>query len=192
MSKDPFYEQILAGLNGTLNPHVFQECMDTLLQEVFSTLVPVRGGKDSGMDGAIADGEGEPFPVVTTTTEDVERNLRDSLDSFVKRKQPPRKVVLATSQAMTPQRRLKLMDLARERGFTLVQVYEQRGVANLLYKSPRWYKQLLGLSGQPSALSVIPRSRRPLLDLEPIGRDRDREWLRQTTGDRVLSGEPGS
>ncbi len=166
--------------------------MADLLREMFPTLVPVRGGKDSGMDGAIADAEGEPFPLVVTTGEDVERNLRGSLDSFVERKQPARKVVFATSQALTPQRRLKLMDLARERGFTLVQVIDQRGVANLLSKSPRWYKQLLGLSGQPSALSVVPRSRRPLLDLEPIGRAGDLEWLQQTTGDRILSGEPGS
>ena len=166
--------------------------MADLLRDAFPTLVPVRGGKDSGMDGAIADGEGEPFPLVTTTAEDVERNLRNSLDSFVERQQPRRKVVFATSQALTPQGRLKLMDLARERGFTLVQVVEQRGVANLLQKSPSWYKKLLGLSGQPSALSVVPRSRRPLLDLEPIGRDRDLEWLRQATGDRILSGEPGS
>jgi hypothetical protein len=192
MSKDPFYEQILAGLNGALDPQEFEDCMADLLRELFPTLVPVRGGKDSGMDGAIADGEGEPFPLVVTTGEDVERNLRGSLDSFVERKQPSRKVVFATSQALTPQRRLKLMDQARERGFTLVQVIDQRGVANLLYKSSRWYKQLLGLSGQPSALSVVPRSRRPLLDLEPIGRAGDLEWLQQTTGDRVLSGEPGS
>ncbi len=166
--------------------------MADLLRELFPTLVPVHGGKDSGMDGAIADGEGEPFPLVTTTAEDVERNLYESLDSFVERKQPPRKVVFATSRALTPQRRLKLMDLARERGFTLVQVIEKRGVANLLYSSPRWCKQLLDLSGHSSVLSVIPRSRRPLLDLKPIGRDQDLEWLRQTTGDRVLSGEPGS
>jgi hypothetical protein len=192
MSNDPFYEQVLAGLNGTLNPQDFEDCMADLLRELFPTLVPVRGGKDSGMDGAIADGEGEPFPLVVTTGEDVERNLRDSLDSFIERRQPARKVVFATSQVLTPPRRLKLMDLARERGFTLIQVIDQHGVANLLAKSPRWYKKLLGLSGTPSALSVVPRSRRPLLDLEPIGRAGDLEWLQQTAGDRVLSGEPGS
>ncbi len=192
MSQDPFYEQILAGLKGTLNPHVFEECMADLLREAFPTLVPVHGGKDSGMDGAIADGEGEPYPLVTTTAKDVRRNLRKSINSFLKRRQPARKVVFATSQSLTPQRQLGLKDLAREKGFKLVHLVEQRGVANLLYNSPRWCKQLLDLSGQPSALSVVPRTRRPLLDLDPIGRDRDLEWLRQTTGDRILSGEPGS
>ncbi|MFL6196460.1 MAG: hypothetical protein ACJ75H_19925 [Thermoanaerobaculia bacterium] len=192
MPQDPFYEQILAGLNGSLDPQVFEDCVADLLREQFPTLVPVRGGKDSGMDGAVADGEGEPFPLVVTTAQDVRRNLRKSLDSFVKRGQPARKVVFATSRVLTPQRRLNLMDLARGKGFTLVQIIEQRGVANLLMKSPRWYKQLLGLSGQPSALSVVPRSRRPLLDLEPIGRAGDLEWLQQTAGDRMVSGEPGS
>jgi hypothetical protein len=194
MSQDPFYEQILAGLNGSLNPQDFEDCMADLLRDAFPGLVPVHGGKDSGMDGAIADdeSEGEPFPLVTTTAENVERNLQKSLDSFLKRKQPPRKVIFATSQSLTPQKRLKLMDLAREKGFTLRQVIEQRGIADRLYKSPRWCKQLLGLSGQPSALSVVPPTRRPLLDLDPIGRDRDLEWLRQTVGDRVISGEPGS
>src|SRR4051812_1594648 len=192
MSKDPFYEQILAGLNGALDPQEFEDCMADILRELFPTLVPVHGGTDSGMDGAIADGEGEPYPLVTTTAKDVRRNLRKNIDSFLKQKQPPRKLVFATSRSLTPRRQLGLKNLAREKGFKLVYLVEQRGVANLLYNSPRWYKQLLHLSGQPSALSVVPRSRRPLLDLEPIGRDRDLEWLQQATGDRILSGEPGS
>jgi hypothetical protein len=192
MSKDPFYEQILAGLNGTLNPQEFEDCMADLLRELFPTLVPVHGGTDSGMDGAIADGEGEPYPLVTTTAKDVRRNLRKNIDSFLKQKQPPRKLVFATSRSLTPKRQLGLKNLARGKGFTLVYLVEQRGVANLLYNSPRWCKQLLDLSGRPSALSVVPRTRRPLLDLKPIGRDQDLEWLRQSVGDRILSGEPGS
>jgi hypothetical protein len=192
MPKDSFYEKILEGLAGPLNPQDFEDCIADLLRDVFPGLVPVRGGKDSGMDGAIADGEGEPFPLVTTTAEDVERNLMGSLDAFQKRRQPARKVVFATSQSLTPQRRLKLMDLVRERDLKLVQIFEQRGVADRLYRDSVWCKKLLGLSGQPSALSAIPISRRPLLDLEPIGRDQDLEWLRQTVGDLVLSGEPGS
>ena len=82
MSQDPFYEQILAGLNGTLDPQQFEDCMADLLRELFPTLVPVHGGKDSGMDGAIADGEGEPYPLVTTTAKDVRRNLRKSITPF--------------------------------------------------------------------------------------------------------------
>lgn len=192
MSRDPFYQQILEGLAGPLNPQDFEDCMADLLRELFPTLVPTHGGKDSGMDGAIADGQGEPFPLVTTTAKDVRRNLRKSINSFLTRQQPARKLVVATSRSLTPQRQFGLKDLARESGFTLIYLIEQRGVANLLYNSPRWCKQLLDLSGEPSALSVVPRSRRPLLDLEPIGRTQDIEWLRQTRSDRIISGEPGS
>ena len=56
MSRDPFYEQILAGLNGLSDAErtLFQDCVTDLLRDTFPSLVPLRGGKDSGMDGAIA------------------------------------------------------------------------------------------------------------------------------------------
>jgi hypothetical protein len=192
MSRDPFYEQILAGLNGHLDPALFEECITDLLRLDFPTLVPVRGGKDSGMDGAIADGEGEPYPLVVTTAKDVERNLKRSLDSWLKRKRPRRKVALATSRALTPERQHKLKDIAREKGFTLDWFIEQSGVADRLLGSGYWCERLLGLTGEPSTLSVVPISRRPLLEIEPIGRDADLAWLETTSGDRVLSGAPGS
>src|SRR5436305_8481264 len=192
MPPDPFYEEILAGLNGPLDRDLFEACMTDLLRDTFPSLVPVRGGKDSGMDGAIADGEGEPYPLVATTAKDVKRNLTRSLDSLLKRKRPRRKVVLATSQALTPERQHKLKDLAQEKGFTLVGLIEQSGVADRLRENGYWRERLLGLTGEPSTLSVVPASRRPLLDLEPIGRDGDIEWLKTTSGDRVLSGAPGS
>src|SRR5947209_9343459 len=194
MSRDPFYEEILAGLNGLSDSDrtLFQDCMTDLLRDTFPSLVPVRGGKDSGMDGAIADGEGEPYPLVVTTAEDVERNLTRSLDSFLKRKRPRRKVALATSQALTPERQHKLKDLAQKKGFMLVWLIEQSGVADRLRENGYWRERLLGLTGEPSTLSVVPASRRPLLDIEPIGRDGDIEWLRTTSDDRVLSGAPGS
>jgi hypothetical protein len=194
MSRDLFYEQILAGLNG-LGPSdrdLFQDCMTDLLRDTFPGLVPVRGGKDSGMDGAIADGKGEPYPLVATTAKDVERNLKRSLSSYLKRKRPRREVVLATSQALTPERQHKLKDLAQGKGFTLVGLIEQSGVADRLRENGYWRERLLGLTGEPSTLSVVPASRRPLLDVEPIGRDGDIEWLKTTSEDRVLSGAPGS
>jgi len=192
MSRDPFYEEILAGLNGLSDRDLFETCMTDLLRDTFPSLVPVRGGKDSGMDGAIADGEGEPYPLVVTTAKDVRRNLKKSLDSWLKRKRPPRKVVLATSQALTPDYQHKLKDVAQERGFTLVGLIEQSGVADRLRENGYWRERLLGLTGEPTSLSVVPASRRPLLDIEPIGRDGDIEWLKTTSGDRVLSGAPGS
>jgi hypothetical protein len=194
MPRDPFYEQILAGLNGLSDAErtLFQDCVTDLLRDTFPSLVPVRGGKDSGMDGAIADGEGEPYPLVVTTAKDVKRNLTRSLDSLLKRKRPRRKVVLATSQALTPERQHKLKDLAQEKGFILVGLIEQSGIADRLRENSYWCERLLGLTGEPSTLSVVPVSRRPLLDVEPIGRAGDIEWLKTTSGDRILSGAPGS
>ncbi|HEY3571871.1 MAG TPA: hypothetical protein VGP73_28335 [Thermoanaerobaculia bacterium] len=192
MSWDPFYEEILAGLNGPLDRYLFQDCITDLLRDTFPSLVPVRGGKDSGMDGAIADGEGEPYPLIVTTAKDVKRNLTRSLDSLLKRKRPRRKVVLATSRALTPEFQHKLKDVAQEKGFTLVGLIEQSGVADRLRENGYWRERLLGLTGEPSTLSAVPASRRPLLGIEPVGRDGDIEWLKATSGDRVLSGAPGS
>ncbi len=166
--------------------------MGDLLRDIFPSLVPVRGGSDAGMDGAIVDENGEPFPLVCTIEEDVIGNLTGSLDAFLKRGLKARKVALATSQSLTPPRRHNLVERAREKGFTMVQVVDQSGVADRLYRNSRWCRELLGLSGAPSALSVVPPTRRQLIDLEPVGREADLEWLRTTSGDRVLSGQPGS
>jgi hypothetical protein len=79
MIRDPFYRQIIDRLKGPLDPELFEQCAADLLRAIYPTLVPMRGGADSGMDGAIADGEGEPFSLVTTTDERVLRNLTRSL-----------------------------------------------------------------------------------------------------------------
>jgi hypothetical protein len=189
---DPFYRRMLAGLDGRLDPDVFQACVNDLLRDTFPGLVPISGGGDAGMDGAIADGRGEAFSLVCTTAKNVIGNLSTNLDSYLKSGGGRRRVVLATSQALTPPRRRNLEARAREKGFILVQVVERRGVADRLYRSPRWCRELLGLAGTPPALSVVPRTRRPLLEIALIGREGDLEWMRTTTGDRLISGHPGS
>jgi hypothetical protein len=189
---DPLHQQILDRLAGELDGRVFEDCACDLLRDVYPGLAPVRGGRDAGMDGAIADGEGEAFPLICTTREDFHRNLVESLDSYLASGRRRRKAVFATSQAITPTKRRGLEDAAQERGFALVQIVDRHGMAQRLYRSPRWLRQLLGLSGAPSALSVVPRSRRPLLELVPVGREEDLEWIRSTPGDLVVAGEPGS
>ena len=67
MIRDPFYRQISERLSSDLDPELFEQCAADLLREVYPSLVPIKGGTDSGMDGAIADGEGEPFPLVSTS-----------------------------------------------------------------------------------------------------------------------------
>lgn len=189
---DPLHQQILDRLAGELDGRVFEDCVCDLLRDVFPSLVPVRGGSDAGMDGAIADGEEEPFPLICTTRHDFHRNLVASLDSFLLRGRRPRKAVFATSQEITPEKRYRLEDAAQERDFTLVQIVDRHGLAQRLYWKPRWLRDLLGLSGTPSALSTVPQSRRPLLELEPVGREEDLAWLRSKPGDLVIAGEPGS
>lgn len=191
MLRDPFYRQILQALEGHLDHQVFERCMGDLLRPDFPGLVPVPGGGDSGFDGIIPDEEGA-FPLVCTTGEDVERNLAKSLDSVVKRGWPARRVALATSQALTPQRLLGLIEKAQGKGFRLHPPFARTALADRLYRNSDWCKELLQLDGRPSPLSVVPLTHRPLIDLEPVGRQTDLEWLEGTGEDRVLAGEPGS
>ena len=77
-------------------------------------------------------------------------------------------------------------------GFVPAQIYDQDAVANLLYRSPKWARDLLSVTGDPPALSVFPRTRRPFLELELVGRDRELTELRACKGDLLLLGQPGS
>lgn len=193
MIRDPFYRQIIARLEKRgLDPELFEQCAADLLRAWYPTLVPIPGGADSGMDGALADGKGEPFPLISTTSENVIGNLTRNLKSYLKEGKTRRKVVLATSQHLTPRRINNLYKRASELGFTLVGVCTQEGIANLLYRSPEWCLELLNLTGDPPALSVVPLSERPLLTHTLVGREADFLWLWQEGGDRLLVGQPGS
>lgn len=190
--RDEFYQRIISSLQGPLNADLFEACACDLLRSVYPTLVPIKGGGDAGMDGAIADGLGEPFPLVCTTGTDVLQNLTTSLNSYMAHDRQRRKVVLATSQHLTPARRRHLEDRARGLGFTLINIYDQAAIADLLYRSPKWCRDLLDITGNPPALSIIPLTHRPLLDSILVGRDTDLEWLRAGNNDRLLVGQPGS
>jgi hypothetical protein len=191
--KDHFYRQILEALGEiAIDPRLFEDGMCDLLRDVFPGLVPVPGGSDAGFDGAIGDGKRIPYPLVCTTEADVIGNLTKSLKSYLRHGYERRKTALATSRALSAPQRRNLERRAREKGFTLVQIFDQRALADRLYHSPRWCRELLGLSGTIAALSPVPQSRRPQLELELVGREADVEWLLCTAGDRLISGEPGS
>lgn len=192
MKRDSFYRQIIEGLNGPLDPDLFEDCAADLLRSIYPSLVPIHGGKDAGMDGAIADGLGEPLPLITTTSKNAIRNLTNNLSSYMNEGGKRRRCVFATSRHLTPRRIRNLERRASKLGFTLIQTYHQRAIGNLLYHRPEWCLELLGLTGRPPALSVIPKTKRPLLDLEIVGRKADLEWVKQTQGDRLLVGQPGS
>ncbi|MBN1618482.1 hypothetical protein JW887_04015, partial [Candidatus Dojkabacteria bacterium] len=146
MLRDPFYNQIIERLQGKLDPDLFEACAADLLQTIYPTLVPIRGGTDAGMDGAVADGQGEPFPLVTTTSKNVIGNLTRNLTSYLEHGGTRRKVILTTSQELTPKKQRNLYKRAAELGFTLLNIHEQATMANLLYRSPEWCKELLNLT----------------------------------------------
>jgi hypothetical protein len=85
VKRDQFYGEIWNRLGQPLDPDVFERCVCDLLRAEHPSLVPVRGGGDSGMDGAIADGEGPAFPLICTTSSHVIGNLSKNLASYLKR-----------------------------------------------------------------------------------------------------------
>ena len=192
MPHDPFYIDILDGLNGNLDPNVFEACVADLLRSIYPALVPIRGGGDAGMDGAIADLSGVPFPLVTTTSSDAIGNLTRNLNSYVKYGGERRNVVFATSRDLTPRRKRNLEKRAHELGFTLIQTHDQTAIADLLYRDLRWCRELLGLTGTPPALSRIPLTVRPMISQVLIGREESLDWLQSQTSDCLLTGQPGS
>lgn len=190
--RDPYYRKILEGLAGPLDWRRFQDGAVDLLRDVYPGLVPIHGSYDYGMDGAIADGEGEAYPFIVTTARDVIGNFTQNLASYIAGGGPRRLAVVATSTELSPTQQENLKKRAREQRFTLVGIHDRRDFASRLYRSSRWAKELLGITGEPPALSSIPQTRRPLReDLELVGRHADLEWLRTTAGDRLVVGQPG-
>ena len=193
MKHDPFYRQIVERLNGDIDADVFEECVVDLIRRYDNYFaVPILGGQDGGMDGAVADGEGEPFPIITTTSNRVIGNLTRNLKQYIAVDGKRRKCIVATSNTLTSRKRENLRERAYEFKFTLVQILDQSAVAARLYHDPKWCKELLQLTGKPPVLSVIPKTQRELLDHELIGREPVTDWLRNATGDKLLIGEPGA
>ncbi len=192
MNRDSFYCQIIERLNEKLDPELFEQCSTDLLRVIYPGLTPMRGGSDSGMDGAIADGLGEPFPLVATTHKNVIGNLTHNLNTYIREGHSRRLAVLATSHPLTPRKKQNLYARARELDFELVNIHDQDALANLLYHSPAWCLELLNLPSNPPPLSKVPRTERPLLHAPLIGREAALPWLRQTGDDRILIGQPGA
>ncbi|MEQ9247477.1 MAG: helix-turn-helix domain-containing protein, partial [Nitratireductor sp.] len=192
IARDTHHAAILKALSGHLDPEVFEACAADLLRQQWPGLVPVRGGSDDGFDGAIAtDGE-EPFPLVTTTGTAAKDNLRRNLKRAIGSGWTPKTAIFATSRRVTPKTRKAMRDVAREFGITLAQIYDQEWFANSLYRESGWCKRLLGVTGRPSALSIIPVSNRPVIGDRVIGRDACLEQLRSLDRDCLLVAGPGA
>ena len=190
--RDPHHGAILTALQGHLDPDTFEACAVDLVHDEGWQVVPVPGGTDDGFDGAIADGSGEPFPLAVTTGKNPVGNLRSSLKQVRKKGWNVDRAMFATSRQTNGALRGKLRDAAREAGFTLSQTYDQDWFASRLYANPTWCQRLLGITGRPRALSVYPKTRRPVLGDAVLGRESDMRWLDKTQQDCLLVGGPGS
>ena len=189
---DEHHRAIIDALNRRLDPGTFEECAVELLRVEWPTLVSVSGGADDGFDGAVADGTGEPFPLVTTTGEKLVPNLSRNLDQANRKDWHPTKALFATSRHITTAMRDRLFDAARARGVTLLQTYDQDWFAQRLYQTPEWCSRLLGVTGRPAALSLFPITQRPLIGDVVLGRQREVQWLLKQQRDCLVVGEPGS
>ncbi|MEP7010104.1 MAG: hypothetical protein ABJC13_07260 [Acidobacteriota bacterium] len=190
--RDPYYRKILDALEeGPISPDAFERCAVDLLRADFPGIALVPGGSDGGFDGAIPV-NGRWWPLVCTTGDDLTGNLRENLKTVRARDAYADTAVFATTKAIDGRLRTALEKAAADLGFHLHLIHGAEDFVLLLYHRSEWCKELLGLDGQPSALSTIPQTRRPLLDLEPVGRESDIDWLLQTDGPRLLVGGRGS
>ena len=192
MVRDPLYRAIEEGLGGRLDPELFERCAVELLREVYPGLVPIGGGEGGGVVGAIADSRGgAPIPLVVTTGGNVIGNLTKNLKSYRGRWGTAHEAVVATSQALTGRRRINLAERAGELGFVLRNIHDQADFVGRLYGHPAWRRELLGLTGDPPALSAFPSSPRPWPTQQLLGRDEESAWLRKANRDAVIAGQPG-
>ena len=195
MIRDSHYRAILDGLSATgLDHDAFERCALDLLRGIYPGLTPVEGGRDLGMDGLDASDPDAPVISTATTAQDVRRNLVGSIQSHRRQSESigARHVVVATTQPATATLHEGLRKAAADEGVQLVGLHGRQAIADLLYRSSRWTRELLGLPGVPSALSAVPLSSRPMNNLPLIGRDADKEWLAASSGDIVVSGHPAS
>src|ERR1017187_9303790 len=192
MFRDPLYRQIRRQLRALKDGNTFELCANDLLSKIFPSLAPREGGDDAGLDGLIASEDKSSIQLICTTGEDVLGNLTGSIESNLKKGGKSHACILATSQRLTNPRKRTLEERAKKLGRTLIQIYDQAAMAQLLYRDARWLKELLGLAGDPPPLSLFPVTSRPLFDIPPLGRDDDIFKITNATGDVVLVGQPGS
>lgn len=191
MVRDPLYRKIQQRLGERLDPHLFERCAVELLRPAYAGLVPVTGGGDAGMDGAVPAKAGDALPLIVTTAKNDLANLAGNLKSYRRSGGRATEAVFATSQALTPQKRRNREARARELGFTLRNIHDRDDFTGRLYRDSRWRVELLGLPGHPPALSALPRSPGPYRTGKLVDRDKELDWLRQHRGDALLVGQPG-
>jgi hypothetical protein len=191
MTRDPLFQKIVAALSGDLDEDAFERCAASLLRDVYATLAPMSGGNDAGFDGAVGTTLG-PYPLLAT----VDRrgplaNVRKNLTAYAGKGDGPKQAVVATPRVVTNKQKRRIEQAAlSEFGVRIMNIHDRDYFADRLYRDHRWRLELLGIGGDPEALSALPprpRTDRPTL----IGRDQDLNWLRTSVGDLLLVGQPG-
>lgn len=189
---DRLYEAIKRAINEDVDGDEFELCTIDLLRVHYPNLRSLTGGNDAGQDGLFELHDGRRGFIVATTAQDVGRNLRKSVKSHLQAGGVRRVVVLATTRRVSGQLREKLArELDEKFGFTLHDVHDQGEFIDLLYRSSKWSRDLLGVPGVAGALTRIPLIA-PLTPPMPlIGREAELEQLRSAQGDLIVVGKPG-
>lgn len=191
MTRDPLLVKIYESLDRGVDPSLFERCASDLLRQAYPSLSPVQGGSDCGFDGAIGTEDG-PFPLICTVSPDFLANVRKNVESYLTSGAGPRTAVFATPRPVTPQSQRKIRSLGNELGVTIVNIHEKEWFANALYKNARWRRELLGITGDPPALSALPINARPWSEVPLIGREVELDRIRAHVGDLLVIGVPGS
>lgn len=188
------YNQIVDAIRRhSFNREHFERMAVCLTNDSGLSVRPVTGGSDAGFDGAISQPNCEPGPLVVTTQQDVIGNLTRSLTRVIKeRPKAARTTALVTSRRLSELKQNNLRERARSLGFILTDIFEEAAVCEYLYRHSDWSRSLLQVTGDLSALSVYPASRRFLHDIQVLHRSEELEWLKSLKGDALLSGPPGS
>lgn len=201
---DPLYAAIASAIRQPLDGAAFERCAVDLLRDArYSGLRGTPHNNDTGIDGLSGPDDDPEFGLVATTAKDYRRNLRESVRRHLDAGGAARAFVLATTQEVSSEIRLRLMRDAREQwGVRLLAIHDRGEFKQLLYRSPEWRKSLLGVIGSAQALSRFPASPRPSgapttgpgVPIPLIGRDAkgaELAQLRAAGGDIVLAGKPG-
>jgi hypothetical protein len=194
MTYDPLRRQIADRLRECIDPVKFEACAVDLLRQVYSGIVPVRGGNDAGFDGAIGSPEGQ-YPVIVTTSPRVLDNVRRNLTEYLARTSGPKRAVVATSQPLTPIKRRNIVQAGKALGVEIENIHDHGDFVDRLYRDSRWRMELLGLAGYPRVLSDQPPRLRNTPTMLVIGRDDTLSVVRtaiEAKEDLLLIGQPGS
>ena len=147
MRRDRLHNDIICQLEQPLDHKLFEEFAVAFLCHKGHDAALIPGGNDRGMDVEIADGEGEPYPGIVTTSDRVLQNMTRNLNRYADAGGPRHKCAVVTSVSLTAEQIKRLRTRSRDLGFELVNRYAQNEIAAFLYSDARWRQELLGLSG---------------------------------------------